>query len=136
MSLTCTSFKIASRLMASALTKSISTYPRVHKFSLGTTGSSLHQIIRSNITQLLGRDYVTDTSSLQFTIDDVDIDSVVESINQDNGLLDGLLQLDRAELAMLLAHVANEANITTTVLKVARTDLPSFSVANWSKFSN
>ena len=69
------------------------------------------------------------------TKDDIDVDSLVELINLDNGLVEGLLQLDRDELAWLLAHIANEANITTTTFKKARIDLPSFSVAKWSKFA-
>ncbi|KAF8230837.1 hypothetical protein L208DRAFT_1399821 [Tricholoma matsutake] len=69
------------------------------------------------------------------TKDDIDVDSLVELVNLDNGLVDGLLQLDRDELASLLAHIANEASITTTTFKKARIELPSFSVAKWSKFA-
>jgi len=35
----------------------------------------------------------------------------------DKGLVDGLQQLDRDELAALLAHVANVANISTAAFK-------------------
>ncbi|KIL58137.1 hypothetical protein M378DRAFT_170927 [Amanita muscaria Koide BX008] len=66
------------------------------------------------------------------TYDDIDVDSLVDSINLD---IDGLLELDRDELAALLAHIANEARITTTMFKKARIELPSFSLAKWSKFA-
>lgn len=48
------------------------------------------------------------------------------------GLIDGLLQFNRDELAALFAHVANKAKISTVSLKKARIDLLSFSVAKWS----
>jgi hypothetical protein len=132
-----TSFKIASRLTASAWTKSISTYPRAHTLLLGAAGSCQHQIIRSNTT--LGRDGLTISSFPQSTIpkrtDDIDVHSIVESTNQDNQLLDELLRLDRDELTVLLAHIANEASITTSMLKMARSELPSFSLATWAKFA-
>jgi len=47
-------------------------------------------------------------------------------------LIDGLLQLDHDELVVVLAHIANEACISTDLLKTARIDLPSFSAAKWS----
>ncbi|KAF8239902.1 hypothetical protein L208DRAFT_1235683 [Tricholoma matsutake] len=58
------------------------------------------------------------------------IDDLADSINMDRGLIDGLLQFDRDELAALFAHIANEAK-TPTAFKKARIDLPSFS-AKWS----
>jgi hypothetical protein len=58
------------------------------------------------------------------------------------GLIDGLQQLDRDELAAVLAHVANVANISTATFKKTRDggklnaiELPSFSAAKWSDFA-
>ncbi|KAM6496570.1 hypothetical protein JOM56_007043 [Amanita muscaria] len=62
---------------------------------------------------------------------DIDVASLVDSINLD---INGLLELDRDQLAALLAHIANKANIATT-FKKARIELPSFSVVKWSKFA-
>ena len=67
--------------------------------------------------------------------DDIDIESLVESVPLDKGLVDGLQQLDRDELAAVLAHVANVANISTAAFKKTRIELPSFSVAKWSNFA-
>ena len=63
---------------------------------------------------------------------DIDIDALVESVPLDKGLVDGLQQLDRDELAAVLAHVANLANISTAAFKKTRIALPSFSVAKWA----
>jgi hypothetical protein len=67
--------------------------------------------------------------------DDDDIEFIIEAVPLDNGLIDGLLQLNRDELAALLAHVANLTNISTPRFKKARIELPSFSVAKWSGFA-
>ncbi len=66
-------------------------------------------------------------------IDGIDVDSIVES--EDNGLMDRLLQLDRDELTKLLAHISNEASITTATINAAKTDLSSFSTTKWAKFA-
>jgi hypothetical protein len=63
------------------------------------------------------------------------IESLVESVPLDKGLVDGLQQLDRDELAAVLAHVANVANISTAAFKKMRIELPSFSVAKWPDFA-
>ena len=39
--------------------------------------------------------------------------NLIESIPLDKGLVDGLQQLNGNELAALLAHIANVANIST-----------------------
>jgi hypothetical protein len=133
-----TSFKIASRLTASILTKSFSTYPR----ALGAATPCQRKITRSNVlstlrTLPLGRDCTADPSSPQSAIpertDGSDVDSIVES--EDNGLMDRLLQVDRDELTKLLAHISNEASITTAMIKAAKTDLSSFSTTKWAKFA-
>lgn len=67
--------------------------------------------------------------------DVINVDTIVESINQDNGLLDGLLQLDHDQLVILLAHIANEAGVANTTFKRVRVELPSFSVTKWSQFA-
>ena len=67
--------------------------------------------------------------------DDIDIESLVESVPLGKGLINGLQQLDRNELAVVLAYVANVANISTTVFKKTRIELPSFSAAKWSDFA-
>ena len=67
--------------------------------------------------------------------DDIDIESLVESVPLDKGLIDGLQQLDRDELVAVLAHVANVASISTAAFKKTRIELPSFSVAKWSDFA-
>ena len=66
---------------------------------------------------------------------DIDIESLVDSVPLDKGLVDGLQQLYRDELAALLVHVANVANISTAAFKKTRIELPSFSVAKWSDFA-
>jgi hypothetical protein len=67
--------------------------------------------------------------------DDIDVESLVESVPLDKGLIDGLQELDRDELAAVLAHVANVANISTAAFKKTRIELPSFSVTKWSDFA-
>ena len=67
---------------------------------------------------------------------DTDVEELVESINLDKGLIDGLLQLKPDELASLLGEVANKANLPTTTIKKFRADLPSFSVAKWTDFAS
>ena len=53
-----------------------------------------------------------------------------------NGLIDGLQQLGRDEVAAVLAtSCANVASISTAVFKRTRIELPSFSVAKWSEFA-
>ena len=125
-------FKIASRLTASILTKSFSTYPRAF--------GAASKITRSNISSgiwralPLRRDCVADPSSpAPKRTDSSDVDSIVES--EDNELVDRLLQVDRDELTKLLAHISNEASITTTMIKAAKTELSSFSTTKWSKFA-
>ncbi|KAM6496571.1 hypothetical protein JOM56_007044 [Amanita muscaria] len=58
---------------------------------------------------------------------DIDVDSLADSINR-------LLELDRDQLAELLAYIANEASIATT-FKKARIERPSFSAVEWSNFA-
>jgi hypothetical protein len=67
--------------------------------------------------------------------DNINVNDLTAAINMDKGLIDGLLQFNCDELAMLIAHVANEANITTTTFKITRTNLPSFSVTKWSNLA-
>jgi hypothetical protein len=67
--------------------------------------------------------------------DDIDIESIIESVPLDKGLVNGLQQLNRDELAAVLAHVANEANISTAAFKKTRIELHSFSEAKWSDFA-
>ena len=67
--------------------------------------------------------------------DDIDVDSLVKSVPLDKGLIGGLLELNRDELASVLAHVANKASISTATFKKARIELPSFSAAKWSYFA-
>ncbi|KIM82590.1 hypothetical protein PILCRDRAFT_70552 [Piloderma croceum F 1598] len=62
----------------------------------------------------------------------IDIESLVESVPLDKGLVDGLQQLDRHDLTAVLAHVANVANISTVAFKKTRIDL---CVAKWSDFA-
>jgi hypothetical protein len=66
------------------------------------------------------------------TNDDIDVDDLVEAINMDRGLINGLLQFNRDELEALFAHIANEAKISTASFKKARINLPSFCDAKWS----
>jgi hypothetical protein len=65
---------------------------------------------------------------------DVDVDSLVKSVPLDKGLIGGLLELNRDELALVLAHVTNKASIYCYVQK-ARIELPSFYAAKWSDFA-
>jgi hypothetical protein len=66
--------------------------------------------------------------------DDINVDDLAESFNMDRGLIEGLLEFDRDELAALFARIAN-ADIPTATFKKARIDPPSFSVAKWSTFA-
>jgi hypothetical protein len=59
----------------------------------------------------------------------------IESVPLDKGLVDGLQQVNGNELAAVLAHVVNVANISTAAFKKTRIELPSFSVAKWSDFA-
>ena len=63
---------------------------------------------------------------------DSTVDDLAEAFNSDKGLIDGLLEYDRDELAELIAHVANKAGITTATFKKARIELTSFTAAKWS----
>jgi len=38
------------------------------------------------------------------------LEDLIESISRGRGLVDGLLELDRDEIAVVLAHIANEAS--------------------------
>jgi hypothetical protein len=68
--------------------------------------------------------------------EDIDAEEVIEGINLNKGILDGLLDLNRDELAAVLAHsIANEGNISTASFKMARTALPSFSTEKWTEFA-
>src|SRR6266550_6711422 len=50
-------------------------------------------------------------------------------------LMEQLLQVDRDELTKLLAHISNEASITTAMIEAAKTELPSFSTTKWTEFA-
>ena len=67
--------------------------------------------------------------------DDIDIKSLIELVPLGKGLVNGLQQLDRDELAAVLTHVANEANIFTAAFKTIRIELHSFSETKWSDFA-
>jgi hypothetical protein len=67
--------------------------------------------------------------------EDIDAEEVIEGINLNRGILDGLLDLNSDELAAVLAHIANEGNISTASFKMARTTLPSFSTEKWTEFA-
>ena len=60
---------------------------------------------------------------------DIDVEDL---ITWNEKSIDGLLQLDFDQLVVVLAHIANEACISTDLIKTARVDLPSFSAAKWS----
>jgi hypothetical protein len=59
----------------------------------------------------------------------LDVDDIIDSVDQRNGLRDGLVGLPPDELMALLADLANSANIPTSALQKARVNLPSFSPA-------
>ena len=65
----------------------------------------------------------------------IDIESLIESISLDKGLVNGFQQLDREELAVVLAHVANEANISAAAFKKTKIEPSSFSETKWSDFA-
>ena len=64
--------------------------------------------------------------------DSTDADSLIKSTNID---LDKCLELDKEDLTVILAHIANQAGITMTLFKKARVELPSFSTVKWAKFA-
>jgi hypothetical protein len=66
---------------------------------------------------------------------DIVVEDVVEYINLDKGLVAGLLDLDKDELAAVLADVANKGSISNASFKRARIDRPSFSDAKWSELA-
>lgn len=68
-------------------------------------------------------------------VDDIDIDEVVESVDLSGGLVGGLLNLGRDELAAFIADIANKGAIPTATFKRARAALPSFSQVKWSNFA-
>jgi len=59
---------------------------------------------------------------------------VEELVTSNKALVDGLLQLNRDELAAVLAHISNEACIRTVTFIKAR-KLPSFSTVKWSELA-
>lgn len=66
---------------------------------------------------------------------DITPEDLAEEFNADKGLIDGLLEFNLDELATLFGHVANVTKMPTATFKKARTQLPSFSTAKWSKFA-
>ena len=96
-----------------------------------TSIGSARQMADVTVTETL----LNSTMPRKRSKDDIDIESLVESVPLDKGLVKGLQQLHRDELVAVLAHVANVANISTAAFKRARTELPSFSVAKWSVFT-
>jgi hypothetical protein len=66
---------------------------------------------------------------------DIDVDEIFSSINLDKGLRSAVLDLTQDELAVLLAELANHANLPNAAFKKAGVDLPSFSTVKWSEFS-
>lgn len=68
--------------------------------------------------------------------EDIDVKNVIECINLDKGMVDGLLDLNRDELAAVLGHIANEGNIPNATFKIARSTLPSFSIVKWTDFAS
>ena len=54
---------------------------------------------------------------------DIDVEDL---ITWNEKSIDGLLQLDFDELVVVLAHIANEACISTDLIKTARVDLDTF----------
>ena len=68
--------------------------------------------------------------------EDIVIEDVIECINLDRGMVDGLLDLTRDELAAVLGHIANKGDIPTATFKMARTTLPSFSLVKWTNFAS
>ena len=67
--------------------------------------------------------------------DDIDAQSLVDSLSLDKGLVNGLQQLTPDELVAVMAHIANVTNPSTAASKKARIELPSFSKAKWSNFA-
>ena len=68
--------------------------------------------------------------------EDIDVKNVIECINLDKGMVDGLLDLNRDELAAVLGHIANEGNIPNATFKMARCTLPSFSIVKWTDLAS
>jgi hypothetical protein len=67
--------------------------------------------------------------------EDINVDELIDSINLDKGLREVFLELTADEIAALLAHFANLANIPTVAIKRARVGLPSFSTVKWAEFA-
>jgi len=68
--------------------------------------------------------------------EDIVVEDVIECINLDRGMVDGLLDLTHDELAAVLGHIANKGDIPTVTFKMARTALPSFSTMKWTNFAS
>ena len=65
----------------------------------------------------------------------IDVDAIIASMNLYKGL-HAFSELTTAdELAAVLGHIANSANLPTAAIKEARVALTSFSAAKWSEFS-
>jgi len=64
-----------------------------------------------------------------------DVNDLAGLISMNKGMIAGLLEFDRDELATLLAHIANEAKIPTAAFKKARIELPSLSADKRSEFA-
>jgi hypothetical protein len=66
---------------------------------------------------------------------DTNVDNIAGSVDLERGSVAGLLHLQPDELAILLADIANKANIATADFKNSRAQLKSFSKAKWSNLS-
>ncbi|KAF8238934.1 hypothetical protein L208DRAFT_169657 [Tricholoma matsutake] len=65
--------------------------------------------------------------------EDIVIEDVIDCINLDRGIVDGLLDLTHDELAAVLGH---KGDIPTATFKMARSALPSFSTIKWADFAS
>jgi hypothetical protein len=67
--------------------------------------------------------------------EDINVDEIIDSINLDKGLRAAFSDLTPDEQAVLLADLANSANLPNATLKKTRVDLPSLSAVKWSEFA-
>ncbi|KAF8219194.1 hypothetical protein L208DRAFT_1373583 [Tricholoma matsutake] len=68
--------------------------------------------------------------------EDIAVEDVIDCINLNRGIVDGLLDLTRDELAAVLGHIANKGDIPTATFKMARSALPSFLTVKWADFAS
>ena len=68
--------------------------------------------------------------------DDPDVETAIQSAGiKDDDWIQKLLEVDKEQLILIVSLIVNKGNIDNKSIKKARTEIPSFSTANWTDFA-